>query len=164
MLFLGHLKVRFWEAWAVLCGPWRWGWTQVASWELCSKLPFGLAHAGILSDRFPRGSAGKESACNSGDLGSIPGLGRFPGERNGYPLQYSGLENPMDCITHGVAKSWTWLRLSLSLSKSLYCWVFPPRDKLRLCFNSLYPLVKLYFLRNSLVYQAFSNGLISKSF
>ena len=51
------------------------------------------------------GSAGKESACNMGDLGSIPGLGRSPGEGNGYPLQYSSLENSMDCIVHGVAKS-----------------------------------------------------------
>ena len=42
---------------------------------------------------FPGGSAGKESACNVGDLGSIPGLGRSPGEGNGYPLRYSGLEN-----------------------------------------------------------------------
>ena len=56
---------------------------------------------------FPCGSAGKESACNAGDLGSIPGLERFPGEGKGYPLQYSGLENSMDCIVHGVAKSWT---------------------------------------------------------
>ena len=56
---------------------------------------------------FPGGSAGKESAYNVGDLGSIPGLGRSPGEGNGYPLQYSGLENSMDCIVHRVAKSWT---------------------------------------------------------
>ena len=56
---------------------------------------------------FPCGSAGKESTCNAGDLGSIPGLGRSPGEGNGYPLQYSGLENSMDCIVHGVAKSGT---------------------------------------------------------
>ena len=56
---------------------------------------------------FPCGSAGKESACNTGDLGSIPGLGRSPGERKGYPLHYSGLENCMDCIVHRVAKSWT---------------------------------------------------------
>ena len=56
---------------------------------------------------FPCGSAGKESACNAGDLGSIPGLGRSPGERKGYPLQYSGLENSMDYTVHGVAKSWT---------------------------------------------------------
>ena len=53
------------------------------------------------------GSAGKESACNEGDLGSIPGLGTSPGERNGYPRQHPGLENPMDCIARGVAKSRT---------------------------------------------------------
>ena len=51
-----------------------------------------------------------ESTCNEGDLGSIPGLGRSRGEGHGNPLQYSGLENPMDCIVHGVAKSWTQLR------------------------------------------------------
>ena len=56
------------------------------------------------------GSAGKESSWNAGDLGSIPGLGRSPGEGNGYPLQYFGLENSVDCIVHGVAKSWTRLR------------------------------------------------------
>ena len=56
---------------------------------------------------FPCGSHRKESVCNVGDLGSIPGLGRFSGEGKGYPLQYSGLENSMDCIVHGVAKSWT---------------------------------------------------------
>ena len=52
-------------------------------------------------------SAGKESTCNAGDLGSVPGLGRSPGEGNGYPLQYSDLENPMDCIVYGVPKSRT---------------------------------------------------------
>ena len=56
---------------------------------------------------FPGGSVGKESACNEGDLGSTPGLGRSPGEGKGYPLQYPDLENSMDCIVHGVAKSWT---------------------------------------------------------
>ena len=55
----------------------------------------------------PCGSTGKESSCNAGDLGSIPGLGRAPGEGKGYLLQYSGLENSMDCIVHGVAKSHT---------------------------------------------------------
>ena len=50
---------------------------------------------------FPCGSAGKESACNAGDLGSISGSGRSPGERKDYPLQYSGLEKSMDCIVHG---------------------------------------------------------------
>ena len=58
---------------------------------------------------FPDSSVGKESACNAGDLGSIPGLGRPPGEGRGYPLQYSGLENAMDCIVRGVTKSWTGL-------------------------------------------------------
>ena len=61
----------------------------------------------------PCGSAGKESTWNEGDLGLIPGSGRSPGEGKGYPLQYSGLENSMDCIVHGVAKSWIRQQLSL---------------------------------------------------
>ena len=61
---------------------------------------------------FPGGSSGKESTCNAGDLGSTPGLGRFPGEGNGNPLQYSCLGNPMDsgawqATVHVVSKSWT---------------------------------------------------------
>ena len=64
---------------------------------------------------FSGGSDGKESACNVGDLGSIPELERSPGERNGNPLQYSCLENAMDngalwATVHGVAKSWTRLK------------------------------------------------------
>ena len=55
---------------------------------------------------FPGGSSGRESAWNAG---LIPGSGRFPGEEKGYPLQYSSLENSMDCIVHGVTKNWTWL-------------------------------------------------------
>ena len=58
---------------------------------------------------FPGGSADKESACNAGDLGLIPGLGRSPGEGKGYPLYYSGLENSMGCIVHGITKSQTQL-------------------------------------------------------
>ena len=58
---------------------------------------------------FPYGLAGKESFCNEGDLGSIPGLGGCPGEGKGYPLLYSGLENSMDCIVQGVIKSRTQL-------------------------------------------------------
>ena len=54
---------------------------------------------------FPDSSVGKESACNVGDPGSIPGLGRSPGEGKGYLLQYSGLENSMDSIVRGVTKS-----------------------------------------------------------
>ena len=65
----------------------------------------------------PCGSAGKESACKVGDLGSITGLGRSPGEGNSYPLEYSGLENSMGCIDHGIAESnmIEWLASSLSL-------------------------------------------------
>ena len=55
---------------------------------------------------FPDSSVVKESSCNAGDLVSIPGLGRSPGEGKGYPLQCSGLENSMDCRVHRVAKSW----------------------------------------------------------
>ena len=54
---------------------------------------------------FPGGSAGKESGFNAGDVSSIPGLGRSPGEGNSYPLQYSGLENSVDCIVPRIAKS-----------------------------------------------------------
>ena len=56
---------------------------------------------------FPCGSAGKESACNEGDLSLIPGLGISSGKGKDYPLHYSGLENSMDCIVHGVAKTQT---------------------------------------------------------
>ena len=56
---------------------------------------------------FPCDSAGKESACNVGDLGSNHGLGRSPGEGKGFPLQYSGPENSMDSIIHGITKSQT---------------------------------------------------------
>ena len=66
---------------------------------------------------FPCGLAGIESACNVGDLGSIPGLGRSPGEGKGYPRQYSGLVNSMDCIVHVVAKCGRrdWIPTSLFL-------------------------------------------------
>ena len=61
---------------------------------------------------FPAGSDYKESTCNAGDLGSIPGLGGSPGEGHGNPLHYSCLENPMDrgawwATVHGIPESWT---------------------------------------------------------
>ena len=59
---------------------------------------------------FPCGSAGEESAGNAGDLGLIPVLGRSPGEGKDYSLLYPGQENSMDCIVHGVSKSWIWLK------------------------------------------------------
>ena len=58
-----------------------------------------------IKEGFPGGSAGKESACNEGNLDSTSGLGRSPGEGNSYPFQYSGLENSMDYTVHGVTKS-----------------------------------------------------------
>ena len=61
----------------------------------------------MLLKGFPGDLDGKESACNAGDLGLIPGVGRSPGEGNGYTLQYSGLDNSRDCTVHGVAKSQT---------------------------------------------------------
>ena len=72
---------------------------------------------------FPGSSGGKESACNAGDLGSIPGSGRSPGEGNVNPFHYSCLENPMDrgtwwAIVRGVEKSWTRLGSSMLFSKN----------------------------------------------
>ena len=73
-----------------------------------------LIKTNFYNQGFPGGSDGKESACNAGDQGSIPGLGRSPGEGNGNPLQYSCLENPMDrrvrpVTVHGFAKTETGL-------------------------------------------------------
>ena len=64
--------------------------------------PFGNKLYFLRAQGFPGSSSGKESACNAGDLGWIPGLERSPGEWNGYPRQYSGLENSMDSIVHIV--------------------------------------------------------------
>ena len=84
-----------WETWVLSLG-----------WE--DPLEKGkVIYSSIL--RLPCGPVGKESACNVRDLGSIPWLGRSPGEGKGYPLQYSGLENSMECIAKGGAKSWTQL-------------------------------------------------------
>ena len=72
-----------------------------AVWPFCSRDVLSV-YLG-----FTCGSAGKESACNEGDLGSIPGLGRSPAEGKGYPLPNSSLENSIYYIDHGVAKSQT---------------------------------------------------------
>ena len=77
----------------------------------CRWILYQLNHKGS-----PAGTDGKASACNAGDLGSISGLGRSPGEGKGCPLQYSGLENSMDCIVRGVTESNTTDRLSLTHS------------------------------------------------
>ena len=94
----------------------------VIQWVCRGPIQGQLANLKDLPVGFPGGSAGKESGCNAGELGSTPGLGRSPGEGNSYPLQYSGLENSMDCIVHGVPKSWTWLTFtSLTSSWPLLC-------------------------------------------
>ena len=64
---------------------------------------------GFIFEGFPGASDYKEFACNAGDLGLVPGLGRYPGEGKGYPLQCSSLENSMNCKVHGVATSQTGL-------------------------------------------------------
>ena len=95
--------------------PLQYSWASLVS-QLVNNLPamqetrfdFWVRKIPWRRDRLPTpvflgfscGSGGKESAHNAGDLGSIPGLGRSPREGKGYPLQYSGLENPMDCIFH----------------------------------------------------------------
>ena len=88
---------------------------------------------------FPHSSVGKESACNAGDPSLIPRSGRFPGEGKGYPFQYSGLENSMDSIVHGVAKS----RTRLSDFHSLYS-TFIITGKSRLKFRVVVILTQLY--------------------
>ena len=84
-------------------------WTQKPS-RLQSMASQRVGHN--LATKLPSGSVGKESVCNAGDPGLILGSGRFPGEGNGNPLQYSCLENSMDrgtrqAIVHGTAKGWT---------------------------------------------------------
>ena len=86
------------EAWRVAIHGVAKSQTRLSDWTELNWMTY---------DGFPCGSAGKESACNVGDLGSVPGLGRSPGEGKGYPLQYSGLENSMDSTVHGVTKSQT---------------------------------------------------------
>ena len=75
----------------------------------CPQPQISIYLFSLILDSFPDSSVGKESTCNAGDPNSIPGLGRSPGEGNSYPLQYSGLENSMDRIVHGVTKSQTQL-------------------------------------------------------
>ena len=84
---------------------------------------------------FPCGSAGKGSACNARDLGSIPGLGRSPGEGKVYPLQYSGLENSMDCIDHRVTKRRT--QLSDFHSLMVKCGYFRQLNKRKYALRDL---------------------------
>ena len=113
------------RAWA-LSSAWVF-WMPHYIWCYLCLTPYGTPPNGVLPTPvflgFPCGLAGKESACNAQDLGLIPGLGRSPGEGKGYRLQYSGLENSMDCIVHGVAKSRTRLsNFHFSLSLHMGTW------------------------------------------
>ena len=101
--------ISFWSS------PWFLAHRSPKSWNFLSDKSNGSIFCYSIwspvfrSRGFLHSSVGKESACNAGDLGSIPGLGRSPGERKGYPFQYSGLENSTDCYVHWVVKSQTWL-------------------------------------------------------
>ena len=107
-----------------------------------------------MSTVFSCDSAGKISACNAGDLDSIPGLGRSLGEGNGNPFQYSGLENSMDCVVHRVAKSWTRLSnfhfLFFHEQERSGClsagrvWVWTTRTDFPLCLAGLGPSRDLF--------------------
>ena len=105
----------------------RHDWSDLAAAAAAAAacIPWRNIYLDLPSLGFPCGSASKESACNVGDLGSIPRLGRYSGEEKGYPLQYSCLENPRNrgawwASVYGVAQSWTRLkRLSSSSSRIL---------------------------------------------
>ena len=126
------------DGWMASPTQWTWVWANFGSWWWTGKpgmlWSMGLQRVGrnwvtelnwwkgtlayaiasVLEWFIPGGSDDKESACNAGDLGLIPGLGRSPGGRHGNLLQYSCLQNPMDrgaysATVHGVTKSWTWL-------------------------------------------------------
>ena len=90
-----HLLYEFAIWW-----PWFNSWVRKIHWRR-NRLPTTVFLG------FSCASASKEYTCNAGDLGSIPGSGRYPKEGNDYPLLYSGLENSTDCIIHRVTKSWT---------------------------------------------------------
>ena len=100
---------------------------------------------------FPSSSAGKESTCNAGDPGSTPRLGKCSGEGKGYPLQYSGLENPMDCIVHGVSNgighNWVTFTFTLKVIWSKHLNSHFISHLLALFFSAaFYHLLPLYIL------------------
>ena len=106
---------------------------------------------------FPGGSAGKESTCNAGDMGSIPGLGRSPGDGKWYPLQCCGLETSMDYIVHGVAMSQTQLSNFHLNTYYIYNSIFEEK-------NNLLPISILTPLPNSYIKCTLTFGHNSTSF
>ena len=131
-------------------------------WSFCSYSPYSyclifLVYSFSYSEKcikvlhwkgFPCGSAGKISACNAGGLGSIPGLGRSPGEGKGYPLQYSGLENPMDYIeSDKTERLFTFTVWKSSLIVDLYILTFYVCQFLLYVFENKLPCIyKIKFL------------------
>ena len=107
--FWSHLTNKLWDIGASLVAQ------LVKNLPAMQGIPLQFGKIHWRRDRLPTpvflgfacGSTGKESTHSAGDLGSIPGLGRSPGKEKGYALHYSGLENSMDCIVCGVARSWT---------------------------------------------------------
>ena len=118
---LRYTGLPLWLSWWRIClqcrRPQFDSWTKTICWRRDR-----LSTPVFLS--FPGGSVGEESAYQAGDLDLIPGLGRSPGEGKGYLLQYSGLENSMDSIFHGVTKNQTWLR-DFHLSFQICRWHHP---------------------------------------
>ena len=123
-IIYNHSLMHHWKSWLSIL--FRVRIFNLHKFVICTEF-YHFARLCILTKKFPGGSDGKESSCNAGDLGSIPGLGGYLGERNSYPLQYSCLENSMErgawwSIVHGVTKSQAWLSdltLSLWISWSL---------------------------------------------
>ena len=102
-------------------------------WLSCTALICIISSLPSPTRGFPAGSDSKESACNAGDLGSIPELGRSPREGNGNPLQYSCLENLMNrgawrATVHGAANSWTWLNDQHFHAVNLQHWLYQDRE------------------------------------
>ena len=113
----------------------------------CQGVCYRLRNKYLPLHIFPCGSAGTESACNAGDLGLIPGLGRSLGEGKGYPLQYSGLENSVDCIVHGVAELDTteWFSLHVSENTEM-CFLLLHQNYWLLRMKHLQSKLKLHFI------------------
>ena len=98
-----------------------------------------------------------KSACNVGALGSIPGLGRSPGEGKGYPLQYSGLENSMDCIVHGVTRNWT------QLSNFHFRLIIQPLKEILFCGSSFRKSEKEMASHSSILVHRIPRSLVGYS-